>query len=64
VLMLEGAPKAVESTDDPETEHTLTVLLEELPLKQAVSLAAKISGLNKNTLYQRALELKKEHTRG
>lgn len=41
-----------------ETLNTLTVLLEELPLKQAVQLATKISGANRNELYQHALELK------
>jgi hypothetical protein len=29
-----------------------------LPLKQAVQLAAKISGTNRNELYERALTLK------
>ena len=41
-----------------EVEKTLSLLLEELPLKQAVQLAVKITGGNKNELYQRALELK------
>jgi 16S rRNA (cytidine1402-2'-O)-methyltransferase len=41
-----------------ETLNTLSLLLEELPLKQAVQLAAKITGANRNELYQRALELK------
>jgi 16S rRNA (cytidine1402-2'-O)-methyltransferase len=41
-----------------ETEKTLRLLLEELPLKQAVQLAVKITGANKNELYQRALEIK------
>lgn len=41
-----------------EAEKTLVLLLEELPLKQAVQLAVKITGGNKNELYQRALELK------
>ncbi len=41
-----------------ETLNTLSLLLEELPLKQAVQLAAKISGANRNELYQRALALK------
>ncbi len=40
---------------DAGTERTLALLLEELPLKQAVQLAAKITGANKNELYQRAL---------
>jgi len=43
---------------DAETEKTLSLLLEELPLKQAVQLAVKITGGNKNKLYERALELK------
>jgi 16S rRNA (cytidine1402-2'-O)-methyltransferase len=33
-------------------------LLDELPLKQAVQLAAKITGANRNELYQRALQIK------
>jgi 16S rRNA (cytidine1402-2'-O)-methyltransferase len=41
-----------------ETLNTLSLLLEELPLKQAVQLAAKISGANRNELYQRALKIK------
>jgi 16S rRNA (cytidine1402-2'-O)-methyltransferase len=41
-----------------ETLSTLSLLLEELPLKQAVQLAAKISGANRNELYQHALALK------
>ncbi|PIV15730.1 MAG: 16S rRNA (cytidine(1402)-2'-O)-methyltransferase [Gallionellales bacterium CG03_land_8_20_14_0_80_55_15] len=41
-----------------ETLHTLALLLEELPLKQAVQLAAKISGANRSELYQHALALK------
>ena len=41
-----------------ETLTTLSLLLAELPLKQAVQLAAKISGANRNELYQRALQIK------
>jgi 16S rRNA (cytidine1402-2'-O)-methyltransferase len=41
-----------------ETLNALSLLLEELPLKQAVQLAAKISGANRNELYQRALKIK------
>ena len=37
----------------------LEILLRELPLKQAVQLAVEISGGARNTLYKRALELKK-----
>jgi 16S rRNA (cytidine1402-2'-O)-methyltransferase len=41
-----------------ETICTLSKLLDELPLKQAVQLAAKITGANRNELYQRALQIK------
>lgn len=39
-------------------ENVLRVLLAELPLKQAAKLAAEITGINKNELYQKALALK------
>lgn len=58
VLLVSGAPER--QGLDADTERTLILLLEELPLKQAVLLATKITGANKNELYQRALELKKE----
>jgi 16S rRNA (cytidine1402-2'-O)-methyltransferase len=59
VLLVSGAPAQKEGLGI-ETERTLATLLEELPLKQAVQLAVKITGGNKNELYQRALELKAE----
>jgi len=58
VLLVSGA--AEREGLDAETERTLALLLEELPLKQAVQLAVKITGANKNELYQRALVLKSE----
>ena len=57
VLLLSGAPERTQGLD-ADAERTLAALLEELPLKQAVQLAVKITGENKNELYQRALELK------
>lgn len=43
---------------DRADERLLGILLRELPLKQAVALAAEIGGSPRNALYQRALALK------
>jgi 16S rRNA (cytidine1402-2'-O)-methyltransferase len=43
-----------------EALNTLSLLLDELPLKQAVQLAAKISGANRSDLYQQALQIKNQ----
>jgi len=59
VLLISGAQEQKEGLG-AETERTLATLLQELPLKQAVQLAVKITGANKNELYQRALALKEE----
>jgi 16S rRNA (cytidine1402-2'-O)-methyltransferase len=57
VVLLEGAPEAADA-QDAEAERILAILLAELPLKQAASLAAQITGRKKNALYERALQLK------
>jgi 16S rRNA (cytidine1402-2'-O)-methyltransferase len=57
VVLVSGAiPQPGLSAD---TLDTLTKLLDELPLKQAVQLAAKITGASRNELYQRALKIAK-----
>ena len=56
VLVVDGAPARDEDALDPEVERILDVLLEDLPVKQAAALAAKITGEKKNKLYQIALE--------
>lgn len=43
-----------------EAEHTLQVLMNELPLRQAVKLTASITGENKKNLYTYALSIKKD----
>ena len=56
VLVVEATPARDEEAGlDPEAERVLDVLLEELPVKQAAALAAKITGQKKNRLYQLAL---------
>lgn len=54
VLIVHGDES--EQAVDAEAERILRVLLEELSVKQASALAAKITGLKKNDLYQQALD--------
>lgn len=56
VLLVSGAEQPPASAND--ALHILTALLEELPLKQAVKLAARISGENRKMLYAMALQIK------
>lgn len=48
----------------PEVERSLRVLLRELPLKQAVALAAELSGAPRNLLYTQALAWKQAQAEG
>ncbi|MBI3045180.1 MAG: 16S rRNA (cytidine(1402)-2'-O)-methyltransferase [Betaproteobacteria bacterium] len=57
VLIVEGAVGA--PAGDEAGRRALEVLLPELPLRQAVDLAARIGGGGKKELYRLALELKK-----
>jgi 16S rRNA (cytidine1402-2'-O)-methyltransferase len=57
VVMVQGAT-ADPATLDDAARHTLQVLLEELPLKQAAALAARLTGQSKNRLYEYGLALK------
>lgn len=60
VLMVVGYEKEVESDEiNGSTEDLLKVLLDELPVKQAAAIAAKVTGKKKNELYRQALGLKK-----
>ncbi len=57
VLLVSGAVTQRENLDT-EAERILALLLKELPLKQAVQLAAQITGVGRNDLYPRALQIK------
>ena len=56
-LVLHPAANAVAAVQD---DRVLALLMEHLPLKTAVQLAAQISGESKNALYARALALKEK----
>jgi 16S rRNA (cytidine1402-2'-O)-methyltransferase len=56
VLVMEG--NVVEVSGQEQVDHHLTILLSELPVKQAVNLVVKLTGAHKNDVYKRALELK------
>ena len=60
VLVLHAATlQATHATDLPETaQRGLALLLQSLPLKQAVAIAALLSGAPRNALYAHALTLK------
>jgi 16S rRNA (cytidine1402-2'-O)-methyltransferase len=53
VLVLHGIDERAD--DAAAAQRVLDLLLAELPLKQAVSLAARISGAPRNVLYEQAL---------
>ncbi len=58
VILVHGALRAEQEAVDTEAERILKILLEELPVSQAAALAARITGLKKNRLYEYALSLK------
>jgi 16S rRNA (cytidine1402-2'-O)-methyltransferase len=55
-LVLHAQPKL--RSEGFDNDRLLKILMQELPLKTAVKVAAEISGAPKNALYVRALELK------
>lgn len=55
VLLVTGAEARTDAAA-AEGERILSLLIEELPLKQAVQLAARISGDSRNRLYEHALQ--------
>lgn len=60
VLIVQGAESV--APDGQRLRDMLHTLLQELPLKQAVALAVKLTGEKKNAVYDLALELQKDGT--
>ena len=57
VVIVEGTKETANQANAVSAENILKILLADLPLKQAVALAANISGKRKNELYQQALTI-------
>jgi 16S rRNA (cytidine1402-2'-O)-methyltransferase len=57
VVIVSGQARP-ENIQDEKIEQTLQVLLQELPLKKAVAVAAQLLNVGRNELYQQAITLK------
>ena len=58
VLLVEASENTDDNNAELEAERILRLLLADLPLKQAVSLAVDITGAKKNWVYELALSIK------
>ncbi|MEW8524680.1 MAG: 16S rRNA (cytidine(1402)-2'-O)-methyltransferase [Candidatus Thiodiazotropha endolucinida] len=57
VILIRGATGDAGERIEVDIEQMLITLMAELPLKQAVSLASRVSGIKKNILYKQALKI-------
>ena len=57
VVVIEGSSAETEQSEGVDLNELLEILLAELPLKQAVNIAMKITKLSKNHVYQTALTI-------
>ena len=62
MVLIRGASSPQKDTLTPEAERILKVLLGEMSVKQAAQLTARITGLKKNVLYRRALDMVDKQT--
>ncbi len=63
VVLVAGAESPAAEAEDAASqraEEVLAILLEELPVRQAVSLAVRLTGMKKNRLYSLALQMQSE----
>ncbi|HEU5338343.1 MAG TPA: 16S rRNA (cytidine(1402)-2'-O)-methyltransferase [Sulfuricaulis sp.] len=60
VILIQGLPRTAQDAAEEEAKRVLRILIDELPLSQAASLAAQITGIKKNKLYEYAISLKEE----
>lgn len=56
VMLVHGASPVESSGIDPAAERVLNILSRDLPVRQAAALAAEITGVKKNLLYQQAIK--------
>lgn len=59
VVIVEGESKPLLTDVETEMARVLGILLPEMPFKQAIGIAVKLTGLPKNQLYDFAMQLKK-----
>ena len=60
VVMVHGATNIQEEGVPLDVDLLLRLLTAELPVKKAARMAAELTGVSKNELYQRALDIKGE----
>lgn len=60
VVMVRGAEVVPEQLPGVDVDKMLQLLCGELPVKKAARIGAELTGMSRNELYQRALELKQE----
>jgi len=58
VIVVEGVKNSDVSADEQEHRRILSILLAEMPLKQAVAIATRLCDGHRKSLYQLALEIK------